>query len=82
MDIRNNIKAQAKLHNMTLEEVAKKMGINPITLYRNIGGNWTKKTLENIAGAIGCNVNDFFTADDAINIVCPHCGNIITLKLQ
>lgn len=82
MDIRDNIKSQAKLHNITLDEVAKKLGINPVTLYRNIAGNWTKKTLENIAGAIGCEVSDFFSNEDGVSITCPHCGKTIRLKID
>lgn len=82
MDIRVNIKAQAKIHHITLEEVAKKLDISPVTMYRNIAGNIKLKTLENIAGAIGCNVTDFFHDSTDINITCPHCGEVIHLNIN
>lgn len=82
MDIRQNIKIQAKEHDITLEEVAKKLGITSVTLYRNIAGNITLKSLEAIAGAIGCSVADFFRSSaDGISFLCPHCHKTITLHI-
>lgn len=78
MDIRNNIKRATKNHNTTLEAVAKRMGINKITLYRNIAGNITIESLQKIASSVPCDISEFFTSEES-PLYCPYCGKPIYL---
>lgn len=51
-------------HGFTIEQVAKKIGLQRGSLANMIGGNPTVETLQKIADAIGANRSEFF-ADEA-----------------
>jgi len=51
-------------HGFTIEQVAKKLGLQRGSLANMIGGNPTVETLQKIADAIGANRSEFF-ADEA-----------------
>ena len=56
MDIKSIIKEKG----YTIQDVAKKMGVNRVTLTLTLQGNPTYKKLKEIANAIDCNIVDFF----------------------
>ena len=56
MDIKSIIKEKG----YTIQDVAKKMGVNRVTLTLTLQGNPTYKKLKEIADAIDCNIVDFF----------------------
>ncbi len=61
MDIQKVIKA----HGLTQASLARRMGINRVTLNRQLCNNPTVGYLQRLADAIGCKVVDFFTDEDA-----------------
>lgn len=79
MDIKTIVKERGFL----MEDVAKEMGISPITLSQTISRNPTVKTLQRIANVIGCQVGDFFqdeTESHDYDFICPHCGKPIKVS--
>lgn len=56
MDIKSIIKEKG----YTIQDVAKKMGVNRVTLTLTLQGNPTYKKLKDIADAIDCDIVDFF----------------------
>lgn len=79
------IKKVIKQKGWTIEDVAKSMGVNRVTLSQTIGNNPTVKTLQRIAGIIDCKVGDFFKdeiTDEPINNTCPYCGKPIKIKIE
>lgn len=66
MDIKSIIKEKG----YTIQEVAKKMGVNRVTLTLTLQGNPTYKKLKEIADAINCDIVDFFR--DEANSSSPH----------
>lgn len=61
MDIQKVIKA----HGLTQASLAGRMGINRVTLNRQLCNNPTVGYLQRLADAIGCKVSDFFADEEA-----------------
>ena len=76
------VKELCKEKGLQMQELADKLGITRITLTRNISGNPTISTLENIAVALGVSVPELFTPQPTNTITCPHCGKPITIKAE
>lgn len=62
------IKELAKQKGMSMEEMADKLGINRVSLSRNINGNPTVETLNKIAYVLGVNIRDLFAYDSESSI--------------
>lgn len=60
-----DIKKMIEKKGFSMAEVADKLGKNRMTLYQNISGNPTVKTMREIADVIGCHVTDFFADEIA-----------------
>lgn len=67
---------------ITLQELAKRLGITYQSLYESIKGNPSLSRLNEIAEALGVNITDLFAQVDAAKIVCPHCGQSIIVKVE
>lgn len=78
LDLAKQVRKQAQLKGLMLQEIANKLGIAASNLSMMLHGNPTIGTLQKIADVIGCDVKDFFCDDDCY-IVCPHCGEKIRL---
>lgn len=76
------IKEVIKTNGLTVEQVAKRMGILPSALSQSINGNPTVDKLEKIANAIGCSTSELLEAPREGSITCPHCGKQITIKAE
>ena len=63
MDIKGKIKEKG----FSMVSVAKEMGITRETLYANISGNTTYKTMRKVADVIGCKVSEFFEDEEEKN---------------
>lgn len=63
------IKQLAKEHGYTMVQIAKELGINPVSLSTAVNGNPTVATLEKIANVLGVDVADFFEKDDRSPVV-------------
>ena len=66
MDIKSIIKEKG----YTIQDVAKKMGVNRVTLTLTLQGNPTYKKLKEIADAIDCNIVDFFRDETNNSSTC------------
>lgn len=74
------VKELCKEKGLQMQELADKLGITRITLTRNISGNPTISTLENIAAALGVSVPELFAPQPTNMITCPHCGKLIKVE--
>lgn len=84
------IKEAAKRHGVTLKELGDKLRVSRQTIYFYIeqGAKNPLAKLEEIASAIGCDVNELFhnegvcTVDSKTQHTCPHCGKPIRVTLE
>ena len=74
------VKELCKEKGMQMLELADKLGITRVTLTRNISGNPTISTLENIANALGVSVTELFIPSQRDTLVCPRCGAVLEVK--
>lgn len=74
------VKEICKEKGLQMQELADKLGITRITLTRNISGNPTISTLENIAAALGVTVPELFAPQPTNTITCPHCGAVLEIR--
>lgn len=74
------VKELCKEKGLQMQELADKLGITRITLTRNISGNPTISTLENIATALGVTVPELFAPQLTNRITCPHCGAVLEIR--
>lgn len=74
------VKELCKEKGLQMQELADKLGITRITLTRNISGNPTISTLENIAAALGVTVQELFAPQPTNTITCPHCGAVLEIR--
>ena len=60
--ISNNIKALLKRHDISREELSERLGITKRTLIKivNHPNKYSNNYLNEVAQAIGCNINEFF----------------------
>ena len=74
------VKEICKEKDMTLADLANKMQITASALSQNL-----KKpsfdTLEKLATALNVEVADLFASSKS-QVVCPHCGKPLTIKLE
>lgn len=65
-----------KEQGMTMQDLAKKMGVTYQALYAAVSGNPTIGKLGEIAKVLGVNIVDLFDEEkkDSNFITCPHCG--------
>ena len=81
LDLAKQVRKQAQLKGLMLQEIANKLGIAASNLSMMLHGNPTIGTLQKIADVIGCDVKDFFNDDDCY-IICPHCGKQLNIKVE
>ena len=74
------VKELCKEKGLQMQELADKLGITRITLTRNISGNPTISTLENIAAALGVSVPELFAPQPTNTITCLKCGTVLEVK--
>ena len=68
---------------ITLQELAKRLGIGYQALYESATGNPSLKRIRAIADALGVEVIELFEAPSKeASIICPHCGKPITIKAE
>lgn len=63
------------------KDFAKKLGINPVTLSKQINGDPRLTTLQKWADVLGVEINELFEQKIESNI-CPHCGEKISIKIR
>ena len=82
------VKAILKDKQLTLNDLAKKLGISRQALYLQINNNPRISTLQRIADALGVPVGQLFdqkpqpkNADHNV-VTCPHCGAKLVINLS
>ena len=82
------VKAILKDKQMTLNDLAQKLGISRQALYLQINNNPRISTLQRIADALGLPVGQLFDQApqpknaDHTTITCPHCGEKLVINLS
>ena len=83
------VKAILKDKQMTLNDLAQKLGVSRQALYLQINNNPRISTLQRIADALGVPVGQLFdqapqptNADNNTTITCPHCGEKLVINLS
>jgi len=76
------IKEVIKDKGLSVQEVAKRMGISSPALSRAINNNTTVEMLERIAKALDIDIVELFEHRQHANIKCPHCGNDLNIKIE
>lgn len=81
------VKAILKDKQLTLNDLAQKLGVSRQALYLQINNNPRISTLQRIADALGVPVGQLFDqtpADTADHntITCPHCGAKLEINLS
>ena len=82
------VKEILKDKQMTLNDLAQKLGVSRQALYLQINNNPRISSLQRIADSLGVPVGQLFdqtpqppTADN-ITITCPHCGEKLVINLS
>ena len=82
------VKAILKDKQMTLNDLAQKLGVSRQALYLQINNNPRISSLQRIADALGVPVGQLFdqkpqpkNADHNV-ITCPHCGEKLVINLS
>ena len=81
------IKETLKQRGLKQNDLAERLGINRVSLSRLLSdkNDMRISTIKKIADAIGCDVVEFFTpeeAEDNNTITCPHCGAKLVINLS
>lgn len=82
------VKAILKDKQMTLNDLAQKLGVSRQALYLQINNNPRISSLQRIADALGVPVGQLFdqtpqpTNSDHNTITCPHCGEKLVIDLS
>lgn len=82
------VKAILKDKQLTLNDLAQKLGVSRQALYLQINNNPRISTLQRIADALGVPVAQLFdqtsqpTNADYNTITCPHCGAKLEINLS
>lgn len=81
------VKAILKDKQLTLNDLAQKLGVSRQALYLQINNNPRISTLQRIADALGVPVGQLFdqtpaTPADHNVITCPHCGAKLEINLS
>ena len=82
-----HIKEALKKRGLKQNDLADRLGINRVSLSRLLSdkNDMRISTIKKIADAIGCDVAEFFTKEEAAEhntITCPHCGAKLVINLS
>lgn len=82
--IQLRIKELCKKHQITINDLASRIGVAQPTLSRIINAKQTPSldTLEKIAEALDVEVTELFKPADKAKITCPHCGKTISINIE
>ena len=71
-----------KEQGITMQDLAKRIGVTYQALYAAVSGNPTIGKLGDISKALGVNIIDLFDEEKEDNnfITCPHCGKKIKIE--
>lgn len=71
-----------KQQGLTMQDLAKRMGVTYQALYAAVSGNPTIGKLGEMAKALGVSVGDLLDEqkEDSNFICCPHCGKKILIE--
>ena len=76
------IKEIAKRKDISINDLADKLGISRVTLHSQMNGNPTVETLQKIADVLEVEVSELFESSKTNKNVCPHCGKEIQIEVK
>jgi len=76
------VKEIAKGKGITIESIAKKLGVLPSAVSQSISGNPTLERLGEIASALGVEVSELLAKPATGTIICPNCQTEIKLTAE
>lgn len=78
------IKELCKEKGVTLNALCEKIGISQpsMSLIANGKQKPSFDTLEKIADALAVGIGELFAPADGLKIICPHCGQTITVRVE
>lgn len=96
INLLESVKTACIKRQITMTDVAERIGIARNTLYISLRADIRISTLQRIADAIGCNITEFFTLHDnesnssdnptgistATAAICPSCGAKLHIKIE
>lgn len=84
MSLEIRVKELCKECNITLADLAQKIGVQPSSLSQIVRGNPTLSKLQDIASALEVDITALFdrSAAETPTGICPYCGKPIKIKLE
>ena len=77
------IKEICKGKGITLQDLAKQLGVNYQSIHSVMTGNPKVETLQKIAAALGVPISELFEAKSNQGIIaCPNCGHELSIKVE
>lgn len=78
------VKEIAKEKGITMQVLAKRMGITQPGLSMLLNRNLTLQKLLDIAAALEVHVSELFekSKNDTTNLTCPHCGKSMQIEVK
>ncbi|WP_224200204.1 helix-turn-helix domain-containing protein [Bacteroides stercoris] len=81
LNIMLRVQEICKSQGITMQDLAKRMGVTYQALYAAVSGNPTIGKLGEIAKALDVGIIDLLNEDKEENaIICPHCGKKIKIE--
>lgn len=82
LNIMLRVQEICKMQGITMQDLAKRMGVTYQALYAAVSGNPTIGKLGEMAKALGVNVGDLLDEqkEDSNSLHCPHCGKKILIE--
>ena len=77
-----NIKKAISKKGFTSKQVAEILNVSTVSFSNMINGNPTVETLNKISDVIGCDITELFDYKEKSNLICPHCGGEINVKIE
>lgn len=76
-----DIKHLLKDRGIQFKELASQLGVTDVALRQSLNGNPTYSRLKEIADALGVEVAELFASSKS-QVICPHCGKLINIKIE
>lgn len=80
MAIDSRVKELCRDKNMTLADIAERIGVSASSLSQIMKGNPTLSKMQDIASALDVSVAELFAPQPTNTITCPKCGTVLEIK--
>ena len=80
MAIDSRVKELCRDKNMTLADIAERIGVSASSLSQIMKGNPPLSKVQDIASALDVSVAELFAPQPTNTITCPKCGTVLEIK--